>query len=155
MNKDFIQNRAFTLIETLVAISVLMIAIAGPLTTAAKGYTAAINAKNQLVASNLAQDGLEFISYMKDNQDWSAVGSGIWDYWNAPAVFSSCTYVSQCTFPASIVATPPPGFFRYYWFSVPAGNDRYQIIANVKIVWKTGPLDDSVVVQELLTDFVR
>jgi hypothetical protein len=43
-----------------------MIAIAGPLTAASKGYTAAIDSKNQMIAMNLAQDGLEYLNFVKD-----------------------------------------------------------------------------------------
>ena|SRR3989344_2445689 len=54
-------NRAFTLIETLVAISILMIAVASPLTIAQKGLASAIYAKDQIIASYLAQDAIEYI----------------------------------------------------------------------------------------------
>ena len=54
-------NRAFTLIETLVAISILMVAVASPLTIAQKGLASAIYAKDQIIASYLAQDAIEYI----------------------------------------------------------------------------------------------
>ena len=54
-------NKGFTLIETLVAISILMIAVASPLTIAQKGLASAIFAKDQIIASYLAQDAIEYI----------------------------------------------------------------------------------------------
>ena len=54
-------SSGFTLIETLVAISILMIAVASPLTIAQKGLASAIYAKDQIIASYLAQDAIEYI----------------------------------------------------------------------------------------------
>lgn len=56
----------FTLIETLMAIFILTLAIAGPLTIASKGLGAALTAKEQTTAFYLAQDAIEFIRYQRD-----------------------------------------------------------------------------------------
>lgn len=64
-------NSGFTIIETLVAIAILMISIAGPLTIAQKGLTASVYAKDQIVASFLAQDAMEFIKNEKSNASGS------------------------------------------------------------------------------------
>ena len=68
-------RKGFTIIETLVAISILMIAIAGPLTIANQAITSAITAKNQMIASNLAQETIEYINNIKDN---NIVGNNDW-----------------------------------------------------------------------------
>ena len=60
-------NQGFTLIETLVAIAVLMISIAGPLTIANKALTSALYARDQSIASNLAQESIEMIKNLKNN----------------------------------------------------------------------------------------
>ncbi len=59
--------RGFTIIETLVAIAVLMIAIAGPLVIATKGLTSALYAKDQMIASFLARESMEVIRNKKAN----------------------------------------------------------------------------------------
>ena len=48
-------NSAFTLVEALVAISILMIAIASPMTLAQKGLSTATQSKDQMIAAFLAQ----------------------------------------------------------------------------------------------------
>ena len=62
-----IKNKGFTMVETLVAVAILMISIAGPLTIAQKGLTAAIYARDQVIASFLAQDAMEFLKNVRDN----------------------------------------------------------------------------------------
>lgn len=57
----------FSLIETLVAITVLIGAIVGPLTLASQGIKAASLFKNQLIASNLAQEGMELVHAKRDS----------------------------------------------------------------------------------------
>lgn len=59
-------KNGFTIIETLVAIGILMVVIAGPLTVAHEGLSASIIAKDQLIASYLAQDAIEYVSYVRD-----------------------------------------------------------------------------------------
>ena len=56
----------FTLIETFVAISVLLTAVAGPLTIASKGLSSAMIAKDQITAFYLGQDAIEFLRHRKD-----------------------------------------------------------------------------------------
>ena len=73
----------FTLVETLVAITILMVAIAGPLNIAEKGLTVAANSRNQTIASFLAEDLTEYIQNMRDDNvlaggstQWLAMPSG-------------------------------------------------------------------------------
>ena len=68
------KDKGFTIIETLVAITILMIAIAGPLTIAQKGFIASIYARDQVTASFLAQDMMEAIKNEQRNL-WSATPS--------------------------------------------------------------------------------
>ena len=67
--------KAFTLIETLVAILILTVAITGPLTIASRGLNAALLAKDQTTAFYLAQDGAEYVRSVRDSNrimgdDW-------------------------------------------------------------------------------------
>lgn len=67
MNIKHKKTGGFTIVETLVAITVLMIAIAGPLVIASKGLTAALYAKDQMIASLLAQESMEVIKNIRSN----------------------------------------------------------------------------------------
>ena len=50
---------AFTLIEALISITILMISVAAPMTLASQGLIAANIAERQIVAYYLAQDAIE------------------------------------------------------------------------------------------------
>ena len=51
----------FTLVEALVAISILMVAVASPMVIAQKGLNSANYSRDQMTATFLAEDALEFI----------------------------------------------------------------------------------------------
>lgn len=70
-------STGFTIIETLIAITVLMIAIAGPLTIASKGLTVAASAREQTVGLYLAQSAIE---YMKNIRDTNLLSDETWLY---------------------------------------------------------------------------
>lgn len=56
----------FTLVETLVAITVLLVAIVGPMTIAAQGLQASFFAREQATAIFLAQEAIESIQSLRD-----------------------------------------------------------------------------------------
>ena len=72
-------KKGFTLIEALVAISILMMAVAAPITIAQKGLSSAVYSKDQMIAAYLAQDAIEFIKNARDNEsinnnyDWNSL----------------------------------------------------------------------------------
>ncbi len=62
----FTQHRAFTLIETLVAVSVLLLVVIGPLTITTRTTKSATFASEQVIAHFLAQEGLELAQKGRD-----------------------------------------------------------------------------------------
>ena len=95
--KPLITQKGFTLIETLVAIAIMMVAIAGPLVVVSKALIAANISKNQMVASYLAQDAIEEIRSLRDNAliD-STVGWNNWLVGTYAYPIITCTASSTC-----------------------------------------------------------
>lgn len=97
-------KNGFTLIETLIAVFVLMLAISGPLTLAAKGLQATLIAKDQDGAFYLAQDAIEYVRWVRDtnrlrnNADWLAGLDGASNgHTNSGGAGGNCTAVGGCT----------------------------------------------------------
>ena len=75
-------TRGFTIIETLVAITVLTISIVGPFYAVQTALTSSYVARDQLIAASLAQEAVEFMHARRDNTFlagglWSSFLSGI------------------------------------------------------------------------------
>lgn len=60
-------SAAFTLVEAMVAISILSLSITGPMTIAQKGIGSAIYARDQITAFYLAQEAVEYIRNVRDS----------------------------------------------------------------------------------------
>ncbi len=57
----------FTLIETMVAVSLLAVAIVAPMTLVSRSLAAAVYARDQVTAFYLAQEGIEAVRSVRDN----------------------------------------------------------------------------------------
>lgn len=69
----------FTLIETMVAITILTLSIVGPLITADRSIIAAETARDQLTASYLAQEGIEYVRGVRDDAFLADQTGGAWN----------------------------------------------------------------------------
>lgn len=74
-------STGFTLIETLIAISLLMIAIVAPMSLAEQSLMSAYYARDQITASYLAQEGIEAVRAVRDGNIlqealWNSSSSG-------------------------------------------------------------------------------
>ncbi len=96
----------FTLIETLVAIAVLTLAITLPYATVEKALTASYIARDQLAASTLAAEGLEYVRgvrdsnyiYNYDNPSTPISWMGALDGSNGSGVYSVANcFTNSCT----------------------------------------------------------
>src|SRR3989344_424012 len=59
-------SSGFTIIETLVAIAILLLSIIGPLTIAEKGLASAEAARQEITAFYLAQEAIEYVRNIRD-----------------------------------------------------------------------------------------
>lgn len=62
------KNKGFTLVETLVAVSILTVAIMAPMTLTQQSLSSAYYARDQITAYNLAQEGIESVRAVRDGQ---------------------------------------------------------------------------------------
>ncbi len=129
--KNFTSKKGFTLVETIVGVTILVAAIAGPMTLAASSLRASRDARLELIATHLAEEGVEVIHNVRDNNasnypvgSWlntivpncSAPGcvvditqqdpSLVW----LPSAIVSC--VPDCTLIAPVYYNPSTGLYR-------------------------------------------
>lgn len=88
-------QKGFTIIETLVAIFILITAVLVPLTIASKGILYSNIIRDQSTASYLAQEAIEYVRQQRDNQALVINGGGSWA--NVLSQFSDCTGGKYCT----------------------------------------------------------
>lgn len=69
-------RRGFTIVETMVAIAILLLSITAPLTIAEKGLASAEAARHEITAFYLAQEGLEYVRNLRDTNALSGLGGG-------------------------------------------------------------------------------
>ena len=81
-------EKGFTLVETLVAITILLLVIIGPLTVAQKGIQNAYYANEQVTAVFLAQEAIEAVRELRDTnaleeyEGWASSSPGMRDTWD-------------------------------------------------------------------------
>lgn len=74
MNNNFSKYRAgFSLVEVLFSLTVLSVGVASVAVLMTSNIKNSITAKNQVIASQLAQEGVELVKNIKDNQDLTAL----------------------------------------------------------------------------------
>lgn len=71
MTTNYTKKRGFTLIETMMAITLLALVVAGPVAVASRSLRAATVSKNQTIAYYLAQDAVEYVRFIKDSNKLS------------------------------------------------------------------------------------
>ena len=70
-----LQKKGFTILESLISISILSVAVTGPLVYVTSSLKAAEVARDQTIAFYLAQDAVEYIKNVRDNNAGLARGS--------------------------------------------------------------------------------
>lgn len=100
MKKKLNHNRGYSLVEVLVAITVLLIALVGPLTVAQVGLKRAFNSREQTMSVFLAQEGTEALFKLRED---AALGAFPNEFGNLPLVWGAvsglagrCTEANPC-----------------------------------------------------------
>lgn len=77
----------FTLLETIVALSIILAAVIGPVTLITRGILSFGFSKNKLIALNLAQEGLELVREVRENNIICDTlnGPASWDWFRDPS----------------------------------------------------------------------
>jgi prepilin-type N-terminal cleavage/methylation domain-containing protein len=98
MLKHFKQKRkaGFTLVETLIAISILIISISGPLVIISQALKSSYYARDEITAFYLAQEAVEFIRNQRDINGLRAVSG----------VYYSDTWLNSVGWDITIPSTP-------------------------------------------------
>ena len=109
--------KGITLIETIVSIALLSIAVVGPMTLAAHSIKVSGAARNELIATHLAEEGIEAIHNMRDNnsaEDNTDRRGSINGYRWMTDVFDNCSSANGCIVDVTahaainVWAAPPP-----------------------------------------------
>lgn len=100
INKNKIKKakeEGFTLIETLVAVSIFLVSVVGMMTILSSGLSNTIAAKKKMTATFLAQEGIEYIRNLRDTYVlyWGNYTDG-WNEFNNRMIASSCATPEGC-----------------------------------------------------------
>ncbi len=141
-------HRGFTLVETLLAVLILTMAIAGPLTIASKGLQLTLIARDQVMAGLLAQDALEYVHFVRDtnklnNQNWLAGFNGVSNNHttNLTGGQADCTGGNHCTIDSLADQVTYCGTSlaqcasSYLYFNSSGGNYTYQTSGNTRTIF--------------------
>lgn len=134
--------------ETLLAVLILTIAIAGPLTIAAKGLQLTLISRDQVMAGLLAQDALEYVHFLRDtnrlnNQSWLAGLNGVSNNHttNISGGQATCTGGNFCTIDSLADQVTLCGTSlaecssTYLYYNASGGNYTYQTAGNTRTIF--------------------
>lgn len=171
-------KKGFTLIETLIAISILVLAVTGAFAAAQNGISSAIFSKDQIVAFYLAEEGVEEVRNLRDQNGLAQVN---WLTGIASSVSDPCYFGNVCMIDAVndnidrcgstagscpvLKQDPVNGFFGYTesWTDSPfrreiqivqvAPGNSHEVSITVTVTWSKGLLSRQFVAHEDIFDW--
>ncbi|MBI2426657.1 MAG: prepilin-type N-terminal cleavage/methylation domain-containing protein [Candidatus Kerfeldbacteria bacterium] len=95
-------TNGFTLLETIIALAVVLVGVVGSLTLAAQSVRGGRASTNEIIAQNLAREGIE-VAYAIRDSNWMAIESGAKpaDQWDDGLYGAPSDYTSRAVLNAS------------------------------------------------------
>lgn len=162
------RRRGFTLIETLVAISVLLVSLAGPLSIASSALRGAVYARDQVTAFYLAQEAIEYVRAVRDEN--LLVGdawlTGLDDCVDATCTvdFPNFTHDVCAGTCSPILIGDSSGLFNHQGGSPSIFTRSFsvetlegysdEVVVSVTVSWQTGTLNRSFEIREHLLNWL-
>lgn len=174
------EQRGFTLVETLIAITVILTAIVGPLYVVQQSLNVSRSARDQLIASSLAQEGIEFVRGARDSnylRNLATPGARTWlaSFDGTPgstSTFANCItadcvidvtqntvsrtigplYSNNGLYTQSAVGTPT-AFTRRVRLSAVSGSST-EMVLTVTVSWSTKGIPYSLTLTERLHNWL-
>lgn len=101
-------QQGFTIVETLVALSIFSVAVIALISVTVSGSSGATYVKNKLTASYLAQEGIEMVRNLRDTASFID-SQNTWDlFFGTPIGGGALTsgVIGGCVIPAGVTLTP-------------------------------------------------
>jgi type II secretory pathway pseudopilin PulG len=136
----------FTLVETLVSISIFTMSILGLMSVLASGISDSNYAKQKMTAEYLAQEGIEYVRNIRDTNvlyNTSGAQVGWTDFTNLSNTNITPPNPSDSSFSRTIIKTPAPGTVT----------DEVKITSTV--TWNQGSIPKSVILSENLFNWIE
>lgn len=172
-DESFARTRGFTLVETLVALSILLIAVVTPISLIGDSLHKMYYARDEAIAVNLAQEGIEMVRQVRDS---NMISGAAWDNNLALGTYiiDVGSFISTPGTPSNFVINcgscqPQPvyrdaagtGLYRQNAVSTATQFSRNVVISNPNaqayersvvstVTWKTGGLSGSIAIQEYI-----
>ncbi len=96
-----VSKTGFTILETLVALSLIVAALVGPVALITRGLAATSISKNKLIAANLAQEGIELGRAIRENNILCGHVGELDALWNTDPTFAEAGDFGQTIRPGA------------------------------------------------------
>lgn len=158
----------FTLIETLVAISILLLSISAPLTIASRGLASSFFARDQITAFYLAQDAVEYVRNARDNNFHTGANwlNGFPDTSGLPFTVDTTDGAMALCPGGTCAALEYNNATGFYSYDDPSGEvsvftrsvsiqtiNAHEVIISVTISWSVGTFGRTFSVKENILDW--